>query len=107
MDTPLSAEEDLTLMDLLVNPNADAADETLMRKDSLCQDIKQCLSSLTDRQKCVLCYFYGIGVEQALSLEDIGAMFHLTRERVRQIKDKALTKLRTQQAHRHLRFYLG
>ncbi|TAF51104.1 MAG: RNA polymerase sigma factor RpoD/SigA [Sphingobacteriia bacterium] len=107
MDTPLSAEEDLTLMDLLVNPNADAADETLVRKDSLCQDIKQCLSSLTDRQKCVLCYFYGIGVEQALSLEDIGAMFHLTRERVRQIKDKALTKLRTQQAHRHLRFYLG
>lgn len=107
MDTPLSAEEDLTLLDLLQNPNADPADDQLVRKDSLCQDIKQCLSALTDRQKKVLCYFYGIGVDQALSLEDIGAKFHLTRERVRQIKDKALNKLRTQQAHRHLRFYLG
>jgi len=55
----------------------------------------------------VLCYFFGIGVDHPLSLEDIGEKFNLTRERVRQIKDKAITKLRTQQKTHLLRSFLG
>jgi RNA polymerase primary sigma factor len=55
----------------------------------------------------VVCYFFGIGVDHPLSLEDIGEKFNLTRERVRQIKDKAITKLRTTQKTNLLRGYLG
>jgi RNA polymerase primary sigma factor len=55
----------------------------------------------------VICYFFGIGVDHPLSLEDIGDKFNLTRERVRQIKDKAITKLKTQNRTRVLRTYLG
>jgi RNA polymerase primary sigma factor len=62
---------------------------------------------LTERQKEVVCYFFGIGVDHPLSLEDIGEKFNLTRERVRQIKDKAITKLRTTQKTNLLRGYLG
>ena len=62
---------------------------------------------LTDRQKKVLCFFFGIGVDHALTLEDIGERFNLTRERVRQIKDKAITKLRTVSRCKILKSYLG
>ena len=58
-------------------------------------EIGRSLTALTERQKEVICYFFGIGVDHPMSLEDIGERFNLTRERVRQIKDKAITKLRT------------
>ena len=95
MDSPLSDGEESTLIDVMVNGNADAADKNIMFRDSLKQEIQRSLSVLTERQKEVICYFYGINMDQPLSLEDIGMKFCLTRERVRQIKDKALTKLRT------------
>ena len=63
--------------------------------------------ALTERQKAVLCYFFGIGLDNAMSLEDIGDHFNLTRERVRQIKDKAINKLRSTSRCKHLRVYLG
>jgi RNA polymerase primary sigma factor len=62
---------------------------------------------LTERQKDVLKLFFGIGVEHPMSLEDIGDRFGLTRERVRQIKDKAITKLRTTSRSKLLKNYLG
>jgi RNA polymerase primary sigma factor len=65
------------------------------------------LSTLTDRQKDVLKYFFGIGLENPMSLEDIGEQFGLTRERVRQIKDKAITKLRSTSRSKLLKNYLG
>ena len=65
------------------------------------------LKTLTERQKNVICYFYGIGVDHPLSLEDIGERYSLTRERVRQIKDKAITKLRTTSMCKELKPYLG
>ncbi len=107
MDTPLSEGEDGTLMDLMENPNAERTDEKLVHQESLQKEIARSLGTLTERQKEVLCYFFGIGVDHPLSLEDIGARFHLTRERVRQIKDKAITKLRCTNRSKHLRFYLG
>ena len=107
MDTPLSDGEDGTLMDIMENPNAERTDEKLVHHESLRMEIARSLGTLTERQKEVVCYFFGIGVDHPLSLEDIGARFHLTRERVRQIKDKAITKLRSTNRSKHLRFYLG
>lgn len=107
MDSPLSDGEESTLIDVMVNLNADAADKNIMFRDSLKQEIQRSLSILTERQKEVICYFYGIGIDQPISLEDIGAKFCLTRERVRQIKDKALTKLRTASRCNLLREYMG
>lgn len=107
MDTPLMDGEGGTLMDLMENPNAAGTDDRLVYHESLHKEIERSLQTLTDRQKTVLCYFFGIGVDHALSLEDIGARFNLTRERVRQIKDKAITKLRSAKRSNYLRVYLG
>lgn len=108
MDTPLSdGEEGGTLMEVLENPNAAKTDEKLEYHESLHVEIERSLQTLTERQKDILCYFFGIGVDHALSLEDIGLRFNLTRERVRQIKDKAITKLRSTSRCKQLRFYLG
>ena len=107
MDSPLSDGEDNTLIDILVNPNATRTDEKLEHYESLQLEIERSLQTLTERQKDVLCYFYGIGVDHPLSLEDIGERYSLTRERVRQIKDKAINKLRTTSRCKQLRVYLG
>ena len=107
MDQPLSDGEESTLIDVLVNHNAVTTDNELAFKASLKTEIDRSLSTLTDRQKDVIRFFFGIGVDHALSLEDIGERFNLTRERVRQIKDKAITKLRTASRCKLLRSYLG
>lgn len=107
MDTPLSEGEDSTLMDVLVNTNAEKTDAALDHKESLKQEIERSLKTLTERQKEVICFFFGIGVDHPMSLEDIGEKFSLTRERVRQIKDKAITKLRTNNRGNQLRSFLG
>ena len=108
MDTPLGeGEEGGTLMEVLENPNAAKTDEKLDHHESLQVEIERSLRTLTERQKDILCYFFGIGVDHALSLEDIGLRFNLTRERVRQINDKAITKLRSTSRCKQLRFYLG
>ncbi len=107
MDTPLSEGEEGTLLDVLENQNADKTDMELEHTQSLRIEIDRSLQTLTERQKEVICYFFGIGVDHPLSLEDIGDKFSLTRERVRQIKDKAITKLRTTQRCDALRPFLG
>lgn len=107
MDTPLSEGEDNTLVDVLVNPNAEQANTNIEHRESLKQEIERSMKMLTERQKEVICYFFGLGVDHPMSLEDIGDKFNLTRERVRQIKDKAITKLRTNSRSKALRSYLG
>jgi len=107
MDQPLSDGEDSTLIDVLINHNAVSTDNELAFKASLKTEIDRSLSTLTERQKDVIRFFFGIGVDHALSLEDIGEHFNLTRERVRQIKDKAITKLRTASRCKLLKTYLG
>jgi RNA polymerase primary sigma factor len=107
MDTPLSEGEDNTLIDVLINPNAELANSNIEHKESLKQEIDRSLKTLTERQKEVICFFFGIGVDHPMSLEDIGEKFNLTRERVRQIKDKAITKLRGNSRSKMLRSYLG
>ena len=107
MDQPLSDSEDGTLIDVLINHNAEKTDDALAFSASLKTEIDRSLSTLTERQKDVIRFFFGIGVDHALSLEDIGEHFNLTRERVRQIKDKAITKLRTASRCKLLKTYLG
>lgn len=107
MDQPLADGEDGTLMDVLVNHNASGTDDDLVIRASLHTEIERSLSTLTERQKEVIRYFFGLGIDHPLSLEDIGERFCLTRERVRQIKDKAITKLRTASRCKLLRSYLG
>ena len=107
MDSPMSDGEENTLLDVLENPNAEKTDDNLMYNESLKTEIERSLTTLTERQKEVICYFFGIGVDHPMSLEDIGEKFSLTRERVRQIKDKAITKLKTNTRCQVLRTYLG
>ncbi len=99
--------EESTLIDVLENQNASYADSKLAVNDSLHTEIERSLSSLTERQKEVICFFFGIGIDHPLSLEDIGERFNLTRERVRQIKDKAISKLRATAQSQLLRGFLG
>lgn len=107
MDTPMSEGEEGTLLDVLENTNAEKTDGNLDHTQSLKTEIERSLTALTERQKEVICFFFGIGVDHPMSLEDIGEKYSLTRERVRQIKDKALTKLKTNTRCNVLRTYLG
>jgi RNA polymerase primary sigma factor len=106
MDAPFNDGEDNSLLDVLENSNAAKTDESLVYNDSLSLEIERSLSTLTDRQKEVIKLYYGIGIPNPVSLEDIGAKFALTRERVRQIKDKALNKLRLSSRNKLLKSYI-
>ena len=107
MDSPMGDGDENTLMDVMVNGNAESADEQITFRDSLSQEIQRSLSVLTPREKEIVCYFYGIGVVEPLSLEDIGLKYCLTRERVRQIRDKAIMRLRTFSQSSLLKEYMG
>jgi len=107
MDQPFAEGEEGSLIDVLENPNSESTDMHLVFSASLAEEINRSLSTLTERQKEVIRYFFGIGVDHALSLEDIGERYNLTRERVRQIKDKAITKLRAVSRCKLLKPYLG
>ncbi|MFN8288588.1 MAG: RNA polymerase sigma factor RpoD/SigA [Chitinophagales bacterium] len=107
VDAPFSVGEENSLLDVLVNPDAELADKNVSYCESLKMEIERSLATLTDRQAEVVRMYFGIGVESAYSLEDIGCKFDLTRERVRQIKDKALLRLKTTSRSRMLREYLG
>lgn len=92
VDAPFQQGEEGTLLDVMHN-NEPATDSTLMQ-DSLAAELTRSLSVLAAREREVLILFYGLGNQSALSLEEIGEKFVLTRERVRQIKDKALQRIR-------------
>ncbi len=107
LDNSLDANhEETTLLDILEDPNTEKPNQLVEHDESLKSEIDRCLHMLTDRQREVLLYFFGIGIEHPMSLEDIGAKFYLTRERVRQIKDKALQKLKQQKYSQFLRPYI-
>ena len=107
VDAPFVEGEDNSLLDVLENTNTARTDSQLEYLESLRREIERSLSTLTDRQKQVLKLYFGIGNEHSMSLEDIGDKFGLTRERVRQIKDKAINKLRSTTRSKHLKTYLG
>ncbi|MBP6460314.1 MAG: RNA polymerase sigma factor RpoD/SigA [Crocinitomicaceae bacterium] len=107
MDAPLSTSEDGgTLMDVMANSDSPKADHALMA-ESLQKEIERSLSTLTDKEREIIRLFFGIGMNHGLTLEEIGAKFNLTRERVRQIKEKAIRRLRHTSRNKLLKSYLG
>jgi RNA polymerase primary sigma factor len=106
VDAPFVDGEDNSLLDVLVNSDSPKADFNLMN-ESLQREIERSLSTLTERERDVIKLFFGIGLNHGLTLEEIGAKFDLTRERVRQIKEKAIRRLRHTSRSKLLKAYLG
>ena len=105
VDAPFVDGEDNSLLDVLVNDNAPMADRELV-KESLQAEITNALRMLNERERNIIRAFYGIG-EPELTLEEIGHKYGLTRERVRQIKEKAIRRLRGNTKNNVLKAYLG
>ncbi|MBI3511983.1 MAG: RNA polymerase sigma factor RpoD/SigA [Bacteroidetes bacterium] len=106
MDAPLLNGEDNSLLDVIINHDSPRADRLLMN-ESLQKEIERSLATLTERERDVIKLFFGIGCQHGLTLEEIGAKFDLTRERVRQIKEKAIRRLRHSSRSKLLKAYLG
>ncbi len=106
MDAPFVQGEENTLLDVLENGDTPYTDSNLIN-ESLSEEIKRSLSTLTEREREIVVLFFGLGTNHSLSLEEIGEKFNLTRERVRQIKDKALQRLRHTSRSKILKSYLG
>jgi RNA polymerase primary sigma factor len=105
MDAPFASGEDSSLLDVLENNDTPNADNTLIN-ESLIREIDRALATLTDRERDIIKFFFGIGVGE-MTLEEIGDNFGLTRERVRQIKEKAIRRLRHSSRSKLLKTYLG
>jgi len=105
VDAPFVEGEDNSLLDVLVNDDAPVADRLLMN-ESLSKEIDRALSTLTERESDIIKMFFGLG-SQEMTLEEIGDKFGLTRERVRQIKEKAIRRLRQNSRSKLLKGYLG
>ncbi len=106
MDAPFVQGEENTLLDVLENSDTPNTDSLLIN-ESLSEEIKRSLSTLTEREREIVTLFFGLSTNHPLSLEEIGEKFNLTRERVRQIKDKALQRLRHTSRSKILKSYLG
>ena len=105
VDAPFADGEDNSLLDVLVNTDSPNADRGLIN-ESLTTEVERALEILTERERDIIRYFFGIGCSE-MTLEEIGEKFDLTRERVRQIKEKAIRKLRQSSRSKLLKSYLG
>lgn len=106
MDAPLISGEESTLYDVMENRDSPKADRDLI-KESLQTEIERTLDTLSEREKEIIKLYFGIGMNHGLTIDEIGEKFDLTRERVRQIKEKALKRLRQSTRSKLLRTYLG
>ncbi len=105
IDAPFAEGEDNSLLDVLPNADSPVADRSLMN-ESLSKEIDRALDTLTERESEIIKMFFGIGCQE-MTLEEIGEQFGLTRERVRQIKEKAIRRLRQNSRSKLLKGYLG
>lgn len=106
MDAPFVQGEENSLLDVLENDGEDTPDSELMN-DSLRREVQRALSTLTQREADVITLYFGLNGEHSMTLEEIGEKFNLTRERVRQIKEKAIRRLRHTSRSKALKPYLG
>jgi len=106
MDAPLISGEETSMIDVFINEDTPDTDDYLMH-ESLQQEINRSLSTLSEKEREVIKRYYGIGITHNMTLEEIGAEFDLTRERVRQIKEKAIRRLKHKSRSKLLRTYLG
>jgi RNA polymerase primary sigma factor len=107
LNTPFEEEDGNTLLDVMNNPNAELADEELANKDSLRIELERVLSTLTARERDILMRLFGIGYEYNQTMEDIAEDLNLTEERVRQIKEGALKKIRSTAGARLLQSFVS
>jgi RNA polymerase primary sigma factor len=105
VDAPFVEGEDNSLLDVLTNVDSPVADKMLI-DESLSKEIDRALTTLTERERDIIRYFFGIGCQE-MTLEEIGEKFGMTRERVRQIKEKAIRRLRHTSRSKLLKGYLG
>ena len=105
VDAPFVDGEDNSLLDVLTNIDSPNADKSLLN-ESLTREIERALATLTERERDIIKLFFGIGIQE-MTLEEIGEQFGLTRERVRQIKEKAIRRLRHTSRSKLLKTYLG
>ena len=106
MDAPLGDSEEGSLLNIMVNENSQDPEDVLI-KESLSDEIGRVLASLTSRESDIVSHYFGLKNNQPLTLEEIGDRFELTRERVRQIKEKAIRRLRQSSRSERLKFFLG
>jgi RNA polymerase primary sigma factor len=106
LDAPFNQDENSRLLDVLENDELPAPDNSLL-SESLKIEVQRALATLTRREAEVVSLYFGLGREHPLTLEEIGERFRLTRERVRQIKEKAIKRLRHASRSKPLRSYLG
>ena len=106
VDAPFVQGEENSLLDVLTSDQVDTPDTALMH-DSLQREVSRALSTLTERESEVICDYFGLNGHTAMTLEEIGEKFNLTRERVRQIKEKATRRLRHTSRSKGLLTYLG
>jgi RNA polymerase primary sigma factor len=106
VDAPLVQGEDSSFLDVYVNNESPNADSGLIY-ESLSKEIQRSLSTLTERERDIINLYFGIGISHGLTLDEIGAKFDLTRERVRQIKEKAIRRLKHTARSKLLKSYLG
>jgi RNA polymerase primary sigma factor len=106
MDAPFVQGEENSLLDVLENDTEQTPDSELMN-DSLRREVQRALSTLTQREADVISLYFGLNGEHSMTLEEIGEKFNLTRERVRQIKEKAIRRLRHTSRSKALKPYLG
>ena len=106
MDAPISSEEDNNMYDVMQNPDTPSPDKNLIN-ESLAFEIERALCSLSPREAKVLKLYFGLGMKHPFTLEEIGEELSLTRERVRQIKEKAIKRIQFTTRCRILKTYLG
>ncbi|MEG1572141.1 MAG: RNA polymerase sigma factor RpoD/SigA [Bacteroidales bacterium] len=106
MDAPLVQDEETNFIDVFISEDSPSTDQLLI-KESLSREIERSLSTLTEKERDVINLFYGIGGHHGLTLDEIAAKFDLTRERVRQIKEKAIRRLKNSSRSKHLKTFLG
>lgn len=105
LDQPINRSEDGTMKEIIRNPDSKMPDNDLV-KESLQQEIRRVLKTLTPREEKIIKMYFGVDYERPYTLEEIGERLSLTRERVRQIKERALSRLRHQSRSQNLRLFL-
>jgi RNA polymerase primary sigma factor len=106
MDAPFAQGEDNRLLDVIQDERQPAPDSILM-DESLKEEVQRALATLSEREAEIIRLYFGLQREHSLTLEEIGEKFNLTRERIRQIKEKAIRRLRHASRSKNLRAYLG
>jgi RNA polymerase primary sigma factor len=106
MDAPLAQDEETKFIDVYMNDDGPNTDNQLMF-ESLSREIQRSLSTLTEKERDVINLYFGLGMAHGLTLEEIATKFDLTRERVRQIKEKAIRRLKHTSRSKLLKSYLG